>query len=33
MDDLIKAATLVNLVLISALTLKKLMKDEDDGKK
>ncbi len=33
MDDLIKAATFVNLVLISALTLKKLMKDEDSGKK
>lgn len=31
MDDLIKAATLVNLILVSALTLKKLVgKDDDD---
>lgn len=30
MDDLIKAATLVNLILVSALTLKKLAEKNDD---
>lgn len=31
MDELIKAATLVNLILISALTLKKLVEKDDDN--
>lgn len=33
LDDLIKSATFVNLVLVSALTLKKLLKDDKDSDK
>jgi hypothetical protein len=32
LDDLIKSATFINLVLVSALTLKKLIEDENSKK-